>query len=529
MRRAIVIFVKHPEPGRVKTRLAATVGADRAAEIYRQLAAEVFSRLPDDSELIAFFDPPERRAEIERWLTGLASGKPLHFFSQSPGDLGTRLKHAFAETFALGFDQIAVIGTDCPEIDAALFHETWTALDAGNVVLGPSEDGGYYLIALAGPCAPLFHEIPWSTDRVLAETLARAVAENRRVHRLPVRCDVDTEEDWRKAERRLVSARFDRPSYHMELLQPIVFEPLLMERVWGGRRLETLLHKRLPGGSRVGESWEIVDRPEAQSVVHEGPLHGRTLHELWTEFREAVFGTGLPESERFPLLFKLLDAQERLSVQVHPPASVAAALGGEPKTEMWYFIDTQPDSDLYAGLKRGVAREDFVSALEEGRVADLVHRVRVHPGDAFFLPSGRIHAIGEGNVIFEVQQNSDTTYRVFDWNRLGLDGKPRELHVDESLQSIDFDDPEPGVVEQHGETVVGCEYFHVEKWILTAPRTASGPGFAIFTVIAGRLECAGRKFAMGDFFLIPATLADRELKPLEENTTVLRTTIPRAA
>ena len=312
----------------------------------------------------------------------------------------------------------------------------------------------------------------------------------------------------------------------MEILQPIVFEPLLMERVWGGRRLETLLHKRLPAGSRFGESWEIVDRADAQSVVHEGPLHGRTLHELWTDFREPVFGAGLPDAERFPLLFKLLDAQERLSVQVHPPAAVAAQLGGEPKTEMWYILDALLESDLYAGLRRGVTREDFLQALDEGRVADLIHHIPVKKGDAFFIPSGRIHAIGTGNLIFEVQQNSDTTYRVFDWNRLGLDGKPRALHVDESLQSIDFDDPEPGIAEPRGETVVECQHFRVEKWTLSEPRHAGGPGFAIFTVIAGRLECAGREFTMGEFFLIPATLATRELKPLADGTTVLRTTIP---
>ncbi len=312
----------------------------------------------------------------------------------------------------------------------------------------------------------------------------------------------------------------------MEFLQPIIFEPLLMERVWGGRRLETLLHKRLPSGTRFGESWEIVDRPDAQSVVHDGPLQGRTLHELWTSFREPVFGAGLPESDRFPLLFKLLDAQERLSVQVHPPAGVATLLGGEPKTEMWYLIDALLESDLYAGLKNGVTRVDFVAALDEGRVADLIHNIPVHRGDAFFIPSGRIHAIGAGNLIFEVQQNSDTTYRVFDWNRLGLDGKPRALHVSESLQSINFNDPEPGVVEPRGESVVACEYFAVEKWTLTQPRHADGPGFAVFTVIAGRLECAGREFTMGDFFLIPATLADRELKPLEDGTIALRTTIP---
>ncbi len=313
----------------------------------------------------------------------------------------------------------------------------------------------------------------------------------------------------------------------MDLLQPIVFEPLPMERVWGGRRLETLLHKRLPAASRFGESWEIVDRADAQSVVHEGELHGRTLHELWTEFREPVFGTGLPESERFPLLFKLLDAQERLSVQVHPPAAVAAELGGEPKTEMWYIIDALLESDLYAGLRRGVTREDFVNALDEGRVADLIHHIPVKQGDAFFIPSGRIHAIGTGNLIFEVQQNSDTTYRVFDWNRVGLDGKPRTLHVDESLQSINFNDPEPGIIEPRGETIVECEFFKVEKWALSAPRSAGGHGFAIFTVIAGRIECAGREFGTGQFFLIPAARAARDLRPLSEGTTVLRTTIPR--
>ncbi len=312
----------------------------------------------------------------------------------------------------------------------------------------------------------------------------------------------------------------------MTLTQPIVFEPLLMERVWGGRRLETLLRKRLPNAERIGESWELVDRADAQSVVHEGPLRGRTLHELWAEYREPVFGLGLADSARFPLLFKLLDAQDRLSVQVHPPIEVAARLGGEAKTEMWYFIDTLLDSDLYAGLKRGVTREDFVRALAEGHVADLIHHIPARSGDAFFIPSGRIHAIGAGNVIFEVQQNSDTTYRVFDWNRLGLDGQPRQLHVEESLQSINFDDPEPGVVEQHGETVVECPEFRVEKWTLDRPRGGSGKGFAVFAVIGGRVECAGREFGMGDFFLVPPSLADRQIRAASPDAVVLRTTIP---
>ena len=151
MRRAVLIFVKYPEPGRVKTRLAATVGAERAAEIYRRLAAEVFARLPDDAELIACFDPPERGEEIEHWLNGIAGGRSLHFLPQSAGDLGARLTRAFAETFALGFQQVAAIGTDCVEIDAAILTETWTALGTHDLALGPSEDGGYYLIALAAP------------------------------------------------------------------------------------------------------------------------------------------------------------------------------------------------------------------------------------------------------------------------------------------------------------------------------------------------------------------------------------------
>lgn len=314
----------------------------------------------------------------------------------------------------------------------------------------------------------------------------------------------------------------------MHLKEPIVFEPLFMERVWGGRRLETLFKKHLPAGARIGESWEIVDREEAQSVVHNEPLRGKTLHELWVDYREAVFGKNTAsQSPRFPILFKLLDAQERLSVQVHPPARVASKLNGEPKTEMWYVADTYLDSDIFAGLKKGVERGDFEKALHEGKVADKIHRIPMTPGDAIFIPSGRIHAIGAGNVIVEVQQNSDTTYRVFDWNRLGLDGKPRALHISESMESIDFDDIEPEIAERKGETVVNCEYFHVEKWELKSPRPATEEGrFAIFTSLDGEVRCGEGKFHPGEFFLVPATLEDNILTPANGSATLLRTTIP---
>ena len=281
-----------------------------------------------------------------------------------------------------------------------------------------------------------------------------------------------------------------------------------MRRVWGGRRLESLYGKRLPSGVRIGESWEIVDREDAQSVVHNEPLRGATLHELWKARREEVFGANLPNTPRFPLLFKLLDCQDRLSVQVHPPPEVAPRFNGEPKTEMWYLMATLLDSDLYAGLKRGVTREQFEDALHRGRVADLIHRIPTRAGEAFFIPSGRIHAIGAGNVIFEVQQNSDTTYRVFDWNRLGLDGKPRALHLDESLASINFDDPEPGVVEPQGEVLAECPHFRVERWEFgenADPRSVGTEStFAVLTVINGRFECGGMEFTDGAFFLAPA-------------------------
>ncbi len=313
----------------------------------------------------------------------------------------------------------------------------------------------------------------------------------------------------------------------MELTTPIFFEPLFMERVWGGRRLASFPGKHLPQSSRIGESWEIVDREEAQSVVHDGPLRGLTLHELWTDHREEIFGAGLPPSERFPLLCKLLDAQERLSVQVHPPAPAAAQFGGECKSEMWYVMNALLDSDLYAGLKKGVTLQTFKQALRDGHVAEQIHELPVCQGDAVFIPSGRVHAIGAGNLIAEIQQNSDTTYRVFDWNRIGFDGRPRDLHIEESLASINFEDIEPAKIVPNGELLVQCDFFRVEKWDLTAPRTCANEGrFAIFTVVEGKIECGQREFATGSFFLAPPSLATRELKPANGAATVLRTMIP---
>ena len=312
----------------------------------------------------------------------------------------------------------------------------------------------------------------------------------------------------------------------MKVPTPLSFRPLFMERVWGGDRLATMPGKGAPAGAPIGESWELVDREDAQSVVARGPHAGVTLHELWTKFRAEVFGTALPDSPRFPLLAKILDAQDTLSVQVHPPAEMAAELKGEPKTEMWYLLDATKDAALYAGFRRGTTRAEFESALENGGVTELLHRVPVRAGDAMFIPSGRCHAIGAGCLIVEIQQNSDTTYRVFDWNRTGLDGKPRALHIAESLASIDFADHEPALAQPAGETVVSCPLFQVERWTLAAPRTDTSTEGVIFTVLSGGVECAGDRFSPGEFFILPAAASRRTLTPTAPDTSLLRTTIP---
>jgi len=313
----------------------------------------------------------------------------------------------------------------------------------------------------------------------------------------------------------------------LHLTTPLTFEPIFMERVWGGRRLESEFGKNLPPNSSIGESWEIVDRPEAQSVVANGPLKGKTLHELWMQDRQAIFGK-VPDFPRFPLLVKLLDAQEKLSLQVHPPEDVAKTLGSEPKTEFWYVAAAGDGAELFVGLKESMTREEFKHALEAGTVADCVHKIRAKAGDAMFLPAGRFHAVGAGNLLVEIQQNSDTTYRVFDWNRVAEPGKTRRLHIDEALQSIDFTDAAPGLVEPKGEVLARHELFEIQRWNLDRPREVAPHGqFAIVYCINGSLRCADVDLAPGEFLLVPASLQDRQVKPQREGTSLLRVTIPR--
>lgn len=301
-----------------------------------------------------------------------------------------------------------------------------------------------------------------------------------------------------------------------------------MERVWGGRLLESEYGRVLPDPSKpYGESWEMVDRDDAQSVVANGMYQGLTLHELWQNHRAEIFGQGFEEHARFPLLIKILDAREDLSIQVHPPAALAPSLHGEPKTEMWYIAKAEADAKLYVGLRQGANRETMEQAIQQGTVADQVHALDVCAGDSIFIPSGRLHAIGAGLLIFEIQQNSDTTYRVFDWNRVGLDGVPRQLHVAESLASIDFSDIEPQIERDNGFVLAACEFFVVEKFLL-ARKTQVGhakPGrFSLLHVVEGSVvDADGVIWPKGTTLLLACGAGFVEAV---EAAVVLRTHIP---
>jgi len=283
------------------------------------------------------------------------------------------------------------------------------------------------------------------------------------------------------------------------------FKPLYQERVWGGRTLESLLKRSLPGTTPIGESWEIVDRPEAQSVVAAGPWAGKSLREVIEGQAADIMGPQWPKARAFPILVKWLDCRDRLSVQVHPPAAVAQKLGGEPKTENWFIARADAGAAVYAGLRTGVTGEDFERAISAGTVDQCLGRLPVGSGDSLLIHSGTMHAIDAGNVILEIQQNSDTTYRVYDWGRMGLDGKPRTLHVRESLECLSANTaPAPRLVQGAG-MLVHCPEFTIRRVDLAAGeslRFGRGEQPRILSVVTGELGGSGDLRA-GDNVLLP--------------------------
>ena len=292
------------------------------------------------------------------------------------------------------------------------------------------------------------------------------------------------------------------------------FKPIYMERVWGGAGLKTLLGRNLPGQNLIGESWEVVDRPEAQSEIAAGPLTGLTLRQALERHGEVLMGPGCDSSRPFPVLVKWLDCQQRLSLQVHPPARVADELGGEPKTENWYVAAAKPDASLIVGLKDGVNRQQFEQALHAEQLEDCIHAFDVRPGDSLLVESGRLHAIDAGNLILEIQQNSDTTYRVYDWGRVGLDGKSRQLHVEESMRCIDFEDFEPEPLRRSqmpGTDMVlaDCPEFRITRHMLAKKAGSlhypAGTDVRLLHVVEGSIREAGTGAVLerGDNVLLP--------------------------
>ena len=286
----------------------------------------------------------------------------------------------------------------------------------------------------------------------------------------------------------------------------IQFKPIYQERVWGGRTLESFLGRKLPGGAPIGESWELVDRAEAQSQVSNGEYAGQTLRQLMEGHAAEIMGPAWPKDRPFPILVKWLDCRDRLSVQVHPPASVAAALGGEPKTENWYMARTDAGAAVYAGLHPGVTRASFEQAIAAGTVEQCLDRRLVREGDSLLIPSGTMHAIDAGNVILEIQQNSDTTYRVYDWGRLGLDGKPRTLHVPQSLTALDATKAGSPTLVRGPGVLAQCREFTIRRQELRAgmPLELAGDQQArILSVISGELQAGKVILRLGDNVLLP--------------------------
>lgn len=329
-------------------------------------------------------------------------------------------------------------------------------------------------------------------------------------------------------------------------IYPLTFKPVFRDYIWGGRNLETKLGRHIPPGV-VAESWDISGHPSSPTKVANGPLAGQTLPEVLDALETDLVGSRsktMLERGKFPLLIKLLDANKPLSVQVHPDDAYANdhENGELGKTEMWYILHAEPNAYLIYGLKPKVTPASFRQALEAGELEKCLHQLPVKAGDAIFIPAGSLHAIMNGILLAEIQQNSDTTYRVYDWNRVGADGKPRPLHVDKALEVINFDQVEPGpyapqLIEDRAglqrEFITTCPYFNVERLTFNKPGLyqgrCDGSTFEIWGVMSGQTQIVWTEDSLPlpavRFALLPAGLGDFEIEAIEPST-LLRVYIP---
>lgn len=292
---------------------------------------------------------------------------------------------------------------------------------------------------------------------------------------------------------------------------PLKFRPIYKQRIWGGQKLREVFGKDLPLGEKIGESWELADLPEDKSVICNGDLAGQTLASAVEKYPEEITGNQnfqLP----FPLLIKFLDAENILSVQVHPDPATCWRMGkGEPKTECWYIISAAPRAVIYKGLKKGVTKEQFSGAIKDGTVAELLAKVPVEAGQCHFLPAGTAHSIGAGLLIAEIQTPSDTTYRVFDFNRVDDTGKPRQLHIEEALESIHFGRESSDLPVTTIGRLVDCEYFEIDKGhqakgceLLLSPGQMKTITFITGSGTFLARDADAAEFKAGDTVLVPA-------------------------
>ena len=317
-------------------------------------------------------------------------------------------------------------------------------------------------------------------------------------------------------------------------LYPLRFEPVFRQYIWGGRRLETVLGKPIGQGHDYAESWEVVDHGDDQSVVAFGPLAGMTLKQIVKQCGQELLGLHAPLSQ-FPLLFKLLDCNRNLSVQVHPNDEQGARLDPPDlgKTEAWVILDARPRSIIYAGLKPGVDQSTLAAAIDQGQTESCLHQIEPQAGDCVFIPAGTVHALGEGLLVAEIQQASDTTFRLFDWNRVGADGQPRPLHIGPSLAVIDYergpvDLQRPHTIEAASDAMfrqrlVECDKFVLDRCKLAGEAAIGGDDrFHIVCVLSGEVtianDPAGKSMTIGQTALLPASAGRAAMQPSSEAT-----------
>lgn len=323
-------------------------------------------------------------------------------------------------------------------------------------------------------------------------------------------------------------------------LQPLTFRPVYKDYLWGGDRIPRRFARPVPPGI-YAESWEVSAHPGGLSIVADGPFAGRSLADLVHDHPQELLGAAGGPGGEFPILVKLIDAHALLSVQVHPDDANAALTGGEPKTEMWHILEADAGARLFAGLKPGTTPERLQAAVDHGSVETVLQSLPARAGDTFFIPGGLVHALDRGPLLLEVQQSSNTTYRLYDWGRVDKDGRPRETHMAQALKVIRWDlqpgRPAPRPMAVAAPNRAAClhpgPFFRLERFELNGPLTEPGrdSGFAVLFVARGRLRLTGTaapaEYAAGTSILIPACLPPQTLAPAAGACDILRITVPR--